>query len=335
MESNMRNLPADQVEGSQPTVVKGKLYASTQGQQDQLAEFAAILGTPVPEQHKPAKKTRKIPAKAVAAEAVYVAPNPEVIKADDTAAVVVKVDGEELDVSGLTKVGSTVVDLADLTTPDTTPEQALQEAQPTYAAAEPVRDSVSVMEAIRGMAGADVVIDGKSIGNVADPAELSELHDKHMGTIITDPDLAAAEFVGFEVPDGTDLMMLMLHPRRDEHGKVSEVPQIQVRCNRAEWKAWVKDALTHGLTHGSVLADDGVTELTGFSIMVDSPDGSERKRLGFVFTQLAAMIPFRDVDELMLRREQENADRAAKAKKLKAKKAKARKQQSQSRRNNR
>lgn len=291
MDSNMRNLPEDAALGEQPVVVKGKLYAATKGQQDQLAEFAATLGAPVPEEHRKEDKGHVAPVKPVAAEAL-VTPLEEQPAA--TVDVVLKVDGVEVgtvtNVEGLEKLGGFQVG-----------EVLLQSA---------ATDASATIEIQVSQEKADEI---ESAVNL----------------------LATAEgFTGFEVPDGDYLAMLMLHPPRLPDGTRGEVPQIQIGTTKQAWKGWVKDAITHGLTQGFVHAEDGVTELTGLSVQVHAPDG-QRKRLGFMFSQIAAIIPFREVDDLMLRRERASEERKRLADKAKKAKSKARKQQSKSRRNNR
>lgn len=291
MESNMRNLPADAQLDDQPVVVKGKLYAATQGQQDQLAEFAAKLGAPVPEEHRVENKGHTLATGVIS-----------YVDADGKATEIGVANfeggfpvGSELQtLSAKTGVGKSVT--------SNTLHVLHDEEAPITAEA------------------------WAALGTVTSSAE----HALNLAT-----EAASGEgFSGFVVPDGDFQVMMMLHPNRDAEGKVTEVPQILVRTNAADWNGWVKPALTHGLTHGRVTAADDVTELTGFSVTVQSPSG-ETKQLGFLFTQIAALIPFRDVDSHMLRHEQLMAER----KRLAAKKAKAKKktnkQQAKSRRNNR
>lgn len=216
MQSNMRNMPEDQSLGDQPAAKGSKVYAATQSQQDQLAEFSATIGAPVPLPHRPADEGLSVSAPVV-----------ETVLPEDNKA-----------------------------------------------------------------------------------------------------------FRGFEMPEGDYRMMLMLHPERDADGKVGEVPQIQVGTTQQAWTEWVKAAVSHGLLHQKVMAEDGVTELSGFSVSV-IPMTGERLRMGFQFSQVAAIIPFRDIDERMLRAElaQKEAKAAAQVKARLAKKRKQ--QQAASRRKNR
>lgn len=308
MDSNMRNLPEDAALGEQPTVVKGKLYAATKGQQDQLAQFAATLGAPVPEEHRKEDKGYVAPVPPVAAEAMV-----EAVEPVATVDVVLKVDGVEVgtvtNVEGLEQIGGFQVGEVIMQSA-ATPALIIDEEAPLSEGA------------------INYLTSGASIEIPVSQEKADEIESAVKA-------LATAEgFTGFEVPDGDYLAMLMLHPPRLPDGTRGEVPQIQIGTTKAAWKGWVKDAIVHGLTQGFVHAEDGTTELTGLSVQVHAPDG-QRKRLGFMFSQIAAIIPFREVDELMLRRERANEERKRLADKAKKAKAKARKQQSKSRRNNR
>lgn len=348
MKSNMRNLPEDQnLEGSsQPTVVKGKLYAATKGQQDQLAEFAATIGAPVPEEHRKENKGLKVPvgpvdATSVAQEYVPKAEQPGV-------EVVVMVDGAvvEGDASAIPAPAAPVEE-APVKKPrarrkavgvpieDVLPQVELPNDPELEARLD------ASLEKVRKRGGKPVATETPygdaftSSERNADEGTEAAPEIVNTEERISMPQIDAEGFTGFEIPEGDYYAMLMLHPPRDADGKVGEVPQIQIGTTKEAWKSWVRLAVQHGLTQGFVHADDGVTELTGFSAMVISPGGDEKKRLGFVFKQVAAIIPFRDVDDLMLRREKINADRKAAAAKAKKAKTKQRKQQAKSRRNNR
>lgn len=305
-QSNMRNLPDDQNTGDDPVVVKGKLYASTKSQQDQLAEFAATLGSPVPLEHRPENKGHAVPATPVEATAEVVTIEHPVESAA-VVDVVLKVDGQEL--GSLNHVGGFALDVVPPTqTDEEGPSSGFGEACLEKHLAQSTDPSMDQPPEI-----------------VGDAAPVPGIKS-----------VATEGFSGFEVPDGDYMVMMLLHPERDSNGKVLEVPQIQVGTTREAWTSWVKAAMKHGLTHGSVSDEDGVTELTGFSIMVKPPVGAgEPKRLGFMFKQIAAIIPFRDVDDLMLRREAENEARRKAAQKKHKAKASKRKEQSKSRRKNR
>jgi hypothetical protein len=141
--------------------------------------------------------------------------------------------------------------------------------------------------------------------------------------------LSTLDFKGFQIPDGNDMVMVFLHAEKNPDGTVI-VPKIRVCLNHHDWKTWVRSAITIGLQRGSVMAQDMTTALHGFSCVALDNDNN-RIPTAFAFTQIASVLPFRDIAESNERR---NAVKRAKEMAV-VKKARLKKLAAKSRRNNR
>lgn len=140
------------------------------------------------------------------------------------------------------------------------------------------------------------------------------------------------EFNGFAVPDGDYKVLAILRPQKGESGEVTEPLQIIFGCQESDWVGWVKSALRAGLTNGTVLAKDGATVLSGFTVMARMPNTEEKRQLALIFSQVVSLLPFKEFDE----KEQVKRQRAAEIWKDTQEKRKAEKRKARLRaRNNR
>ena len=139
---------------------------------------------------------------------------------------------------------------------------------------------------------------------------------------------------GFAIPPGQDKVMLVLHPREGS----KETDRIVCTVDSASWD-WVKPTLKMGLTHGAIKDANG-EEMTGFSIQC-LPMNSEGVQTGdpvvlaFAFSDVAALIPFREVAESTVKAQEQRRNLQRAVQKAAAKKAARAKLAAKSRRRNR
>lgn len=142
-----------------------------------------------------------------------------------------------------------------------------------------------------------------------------------------------SEFAGFTVPDGDDRLMFILHPQKGEDGKMGEPPQLLARVNHQDWVSWVREAVTYGLTKGSVVDAEG-DAMTGLSATFLDKDG-EPHQYALLFTQIAAVVPFRDIDTRLAKAQARKAAAQAAEQRKKDNRRKANKAAAKARRRNR
>lgn len=119
---------------------------------------------------------------------------------------------------------------------------------------------------------------------------------------VTDNKDNPTDFSGFEIPTGTDRALIILKSEMDSEG-VTQVPvQLMMYIKNSDWRTWLCSVIKTGITRGSVMAKDEVSVLSGFLCTLVSPDNTIT-RMGFHFTQISAIVPFRQVNDAMLARE--------------------------------
>lgn len=143
----------------------------------------------------------------------------------------------------------------------------------------------------------------------------------------------STDFQGFAMLEGEDKALLLMHPREGKDGKPF-VPQLVLRFRNSEWDGWMKNTIVTGLSNGHVVSSSDNAELVGFSAVVEAPDG-QRQRMGFMFTQISAIVPFRDLDKNALTMEKVKDEAKARQRKVAKKEKNRARQSAQSKKRNR
>lgn len=103
-------------------------------------------------------------------------------------------------------------------------------------------------------------------------------------------------FSGFTLPAGTDRALVVLHPEHDADGNLGDAPQVLLAIDNEEWVTWGREVVSYGLTVGNVPDKDGAL-MSGFAATAVNEQTGAVQTLGFLFTQIAAILPFKDIDE--------------------------------------
>lgn len=102
------------------------------------------------------------------------------------------------------------------------------------------------------------------------------------------------DYNGVDFPVGPFKVLLILRPTNDSPKPV----QVQIGIQESDWRGWGKPMLGTGLSQGVVISEDGKV-VSGFSTYADDPEGGEPTKVAFLFSQVVAALPYKDVEKAL------------------------------------